>query len=189
MKRSWVVLLAVALLSALAGVAIAGRPYSVDTTVIDAPTVVAAETTTLSPETSTTVRPETSTTVRPAAAPSTSSSPNTTSSPTTTTIEASLNRSAIRVVVANATNRPGVAGSTALVLVAAGFTDSKPIDALENSVVTVVYVRPGFEAAAADLASTLGLAAATVQPLETTAITTGDSNADLIVVIGDDFQS
>ncbi len=49
MKRTWVVLPAVALLSVLAGVAIAGRPYPVDTTVVAPPTVVAATTTTLSP--------------------------------------------------------------------------------------------------------------------------------------------
>ena len=189
MKRSWVVLLAVALLSGLAGVAIAGRPYAVDPTVVLAPTVTdvgTAATTTSDPET--TSNPETSTTVSPAASPSTSSSAPSSTSTAPTTGEASFNRSAVRVLVANATNRPGIAGSTTDVLVAAGFINSNPIDALENAAVTVVYARPSFEAAAADLAGSLGLAATTVQPLGPIAITTGDANADLIVAIGADFQ-
>lgn len=182
MKRSWIVLLAVALLSGLAGVAIAGRPSPVDTTVVAAPTVVDE----VAAATTSTVGTETSTTVGPAASPSTTSPPNTTSAPTTT--EAPVDRSAVRVLVANATNRSGIAGSTADVLIAAGFTTAKPIDALNSTEVTIVYARAGFEAAAADLASTLGLAAATVQPLGTTLITTADANADLIVAIGNDFQ-
>ncbi|MCY7300584.1 MAG: LytR C-terminal domain-containing protein, partial [Ilumatobacteraceae bacterium] len=100
---------------------------------------------------------------------------------------APLNRSAVRVLVVNAANRTGIASSTADVIIAAGFTDSTPVDALNNAAVSVVYARPGFEAAAAEVAATVGLAATTVRQLDTTAITRDDGSGDVIVLIGVDF--
>jgi len=91
------------------------------------------------------------------------------------------------VLVANAANRTGIASSAANVLVAAGFTDSTPVDALSNAEISAVYARPGFEAAAAEVAATLGLAATSVRPLDANAITPDDGAGDVIAAIGADF--
>jgi len=182
MKRSWVAVLITVLLGALAGVAIAGRPSTVDQTIVPAPpstqptagTSASAPTTTTTAAAPTTASPATS-------SPATSSSASTTDEP--------IDRTAVRVLVANAAGRAGIARDTADVLVTAGFTDSTPIDALRDSPTTAVYARPGFEAEAAAVAAALGLASATVQALGPTASTTDDSAGDVIVVIGGDFPS
>lgn len=176
MKRSWVAVVITVLLGALAGVAIAGRPTPVDQTLIAAPPATAAATTTI---------------LSTAAITSTSGAPVVTSTPaastTTLTTVARVDRSAVRVLVANAANRTGIASSTADLLIAAGFTDSTPKNALNVAAVSVVHARPGFEAAAAEVAATLGLAATSVRPLDAKALTTDDGSGDVIAVIGVDF--
>ncbi len=170
-SRPTPVAIAVIVLGGLAGVAIAGRPSSVDDRVITAPATTAAPTASSSVDTPVPTTEAITTTV-----PSTAT-------PTTEAIE----RTAVRVLVANAGSRSGMASATAERLVEAGFTDSRPSDAPSTRDLTVVYAREGFETAAAQIALTLGLAAEIVQPLPDTDITPKDDSADVIVVLAEDF--
>jgi hypothetical protein len=168
------VAIAVVVLGGLAGIAIAGRPSSVDDRVITAPSTSA------SPTASSAVDTTVPTTDTSTAATSTVPS---TATPTTEAID----RTAVRVLVANAGSRSGMASATAERLVQAGFTDSRPSDALSTRDESVVYAREGFETAAAQIALTLGLAPEIVLPLPDSDITPKDDSADVIVVLAEDF--
>lgn len=172
-SRPTPVAIAVVVLGGLAGLAIAGRPSSVDDRVITAPSTTAGPTASSSVDTTV---PPTDVTAAATTVPSTAT-------PTTEAID----RTAVRVLVANAGSRSGMASATAERLVEAGFTDSRPSDALSTRDETVVYAREGFETAAAQIALTLGLAAEIVQPLPDTDITPKDDSADVIVVLAEDF--
>lgn len=156
MKRSWLVLIMLAALAALAGVAIAGRQTPVNDMVV------------------------------PASTTSTTSAPTTTSVFSTTTVP-DLDRAAVRIIVANGSNLPGVAGDTTNTLVAAGFTNSQPVDALSTIATTATFYRPGFKDAAEAVAATLGLAASTVKVWPAGPVTGVDASGDVTVALGADF--
>ena len=176
MKRSWLALLTITVLGLLAGVAIAGRPTTVDSTVIPAattttgavPTTVAATTTTVS-ATTTSTRPATTV----AAASSTTSTP-------------AVDRTSFRVVAANGTNTSGLAGRTADRLLTLGYTQVTPSDTLDAAAVTTIYYQPGFAAAAALVAADLQLAPTATAEL-TAPVSQADGDGDVIAVLGDDL--
>jgi len=171
-KRSGLVLVAVAILGLLAGFAIAGMPTKVDNTIINQPVSTGDVTV---PATD----PGESTTGPAATAVTTDAS--------TTTAASAFDKAAVRVVIANATTRQLVARATADKLIAAGFIDTHPVNALRSLLESVVYVRPGFEQAAASIAKQLALDPAIVQPLTTGPVTAADDRGDVIVVLGKDF--
>lgn len=166
MKRSWLALLCVVVLGLLAGAAVAGRPTTVDDTVITFP-------------------PSTTTTTAPTATLPTDSVAET---PSTSTA-LSFDPGTLQVVVANGTDIAGIASATADALVAAGFSETRAVDSTAAIAVTVVFARRGFEAAALAVAAELGLDATAVLALPNTPVTTDDAAADVIVAIGDDFPT
>lgn len=171
MKRSWLALLTISLLSLLGGVAIAGLPTSVDGTVITAPTTtVAADPTTTVALTTTTV-PVTTTT--------SAVSSTTTSTPT-------IDRTSFRVVAANGTATLGFAGRTAEQLQVLGYTQVTPTDTLRPTAATTIYYRPGFAAAAAQVATDLGLLATAVAEL-TDPVSQADADGDVVAALGEDL--
>ena len=172
MKRSALVLIAVAILGLLAGFAIAGMPTEVDKTIINQPVSTG----------------DVSVPVTDAGESTTATDDTTADAATTTTTAASaFDKAAVRVVIANATTRQLVARATADKLIVAGFTDTHPVNALRSLLVSVVYTRPGFEQAAAAIAKQLALDPAIVQPLATGPVTAADDRGDVIVVLGKDF--
>ncbi len=171
MKRSWVALLTISLLSLLAGVAIAGLPTSVDDTITPATTTtVAADPTTTVALTTTTTAPAITTT---SAASSTTSTPP-------------IDRASFRVVAANGTATIGFAGRTAEQLQALGYTQVTPTDTLRPAAVTTIFYRPGFAAAAAQVATDLGLPATAVAEL-TDPVSQADADGDVVAALGDDL--
>ena len=176
MKRSWLPLLTVLVLGALAGVAIAGRPSPVDSRVISpvVPTVVVATT-------------QATSTTAGAVVSSTSTATSVTRAPSTTV--APIDRSALRVVAANGTSTSGLAGTTSDQLRFLGYTQVTPTDAIANAIFSVVYHREGFEAAANQLAVDLELPAGAVAPLRAAPVSKADADGDLILVIGNDLST
>jgi hypothetical protein len=172
MKRSWLTLAATVLVGLLAGLALAGRPDAADQTIIPAST--GATGTTEAPGDST---PSTT------AGTSTTTAPSTTVPASTTTV---LDPAGVRVLAVNGTRRGGIATRTADTLKAAGFANSTPTDSIDPVEVTAVYFRPGFDAAAAAVATALGLDPAGVVPYGQP-VSEVDDTADVIVAIGNDF--
>jgi hypothetical protein len=168
MKRPWLLPLTVVLLGLLAGIAIAGRPTTVANTVMPA-----------QPAATTSVAPTAGVTTSTLAAATTSTGPTTTAAP-------DIDRESLRVVTANGTSTLGLAGRTADQLLELGYTQVVATDTLNEAAVTTIYYRPGFAAAAAQLATDLGLA-----PTATAALTEpaskADDDGDLIAVLGDDL--
>ena len=172
MKRSGLVLVAVAILGLLAGFAIAGMPTEVDNTIINQP-VSTGDVSVPATDAGASTTPPADTTVTTDAA--------------TTTAATAFDKSAVRIVIANATTRQLVARATADKLIVAGFTDTHPVNSLRSLSESVVYTRPGFEQAAAAIAKQLALDPAIVQPLTTGPVTAADDRGDVIVVLGKDF--
>ena len=174
MKRSWLVFVAVIALGGLAGVAIAGRPTPVDTLVISPPSSTVVTTST-AVATTTTAAPATS-------APTTSS----VASSTTSTTSPPLDPAEVRVLVANGSDRPGIASATAALLIDLGYPQASAVDALDPADATVVYFQPGFGAEAAAVAVALDLTADRIAPLTAEPVTPDDGLGDVIVVLGAD---
>ena len=176
MKRSWLALLTITVLGLLAGVAIAGRPTTVDSTVIPAATTAA-------PTTTSAVATSIATTTTTVSAATTSTRPATTVA-TTSTLP--VDRTSFRVVAANGTNTGGLAGRTADRLRALGYTQVTPSDTLDAAAVSTIYYRPGFAAAAALVAADLQLAPTATAEL-TAPVSQADGDGDVIAVLGDDL--
>ena len=172
MKRSALVLIAVAILGLLAGFAIAGMPTEVDNTIINQP-VSTGDVSVPATDAGASTTPPADTTVTTDAA--------------TTTAASAFDKAAVRVVIANATTRQLVARAAADKLIVAGFTDTHPVNSLRSLSESVVYTRPGFEQAAAAIAKQLALDPAIVQPLTTGPVTGADDRGDVIVALVKDF--
>lgn len=171
MKRSWVTLAATVLVGLLAGLALAGRPSKADQTVIPASTATAETTAPVDVPTTT--------------APTSTTAPTTTRLETTTT---QIDIASVRVLAVNGTRTSGVATRTADRLKAAGFAQSTPTDSIDPVEVTAVYYRDGFEQAAAEVATALGLDPAGVVPYGQP-VSEADDSGDVIVAIGTDFEA
>lgn len=196
MKHSWLALLVVVVLGLLAGAAIAGRPrlphndIQIGTAAVSTTSVstTVVPTTDKSGATSSSVAPESTAPVHTVAATTTTAVVTTTTAPaaSTTTLPASPDRAAVRLVVANATDRSGIAGDTARRLRTIGYTQVRNTDALVPLAETAVFARPGFEAAGEQVAADLGFGPERVQALADTAITSIDAAGDVIVALGAD---
>jgi len=174
MKRSSIPLIATVLVGLLAGVAVAGRPNSVDQTVLPPATALAPTTV-----------PSTSVTA-PTTDSSTSTVPASTTTVPATTTTAPPNPATTRVLAVNGTQRSGIARRTADRLIGAGFLNPTPTDSIDVVEVTPVYYREGFKAAAEGAAVALGLDPAGVVPLGQP-VSAVDDQADVVVAVGNDF--
>jgi hypothetical protein len=200
MRRSWPAYLLVVIVAAAAGVAIAGFPTSEPKLIIPAQssstsTSVEASSSTTSIVQSlapvpTTTPPSTAATLPPAPeAPTKTTPPPTTSVPPTSAPAFGVDRSTVRLVVANANGRTGLASGNAARLAALGYTQINLGDAAQKRLQTTVYYRHGFleqaGAVAADLAIAdvplLEMPADLAQPL-----TNSDDAGDVIVLLGAD---
>jgi len=204
MRRSWPFVLAVVVVGAMAGVAIAGRPEPSDDFVLDSAVTVPESPSTSStvadtavPVTTATSEPAASTasattapaptTIAPTTVPTTVA-PTTTVVPTTSTIPGPLPRDQVRLVIANGDGRFRLASVTADRIRHLGYVIDlgdalKPVDA------TVIYYRPGFDDEAAFAAVDIGVPDALIFPFPfkpSQPITTSDDNGDVIIVLGPD---
>lgn len=147
-------------------------PAGTDTTT----TVDAAATTT----TATTVAPATTTTAVP----------DTTVATTPTTVAPVdgdlLDRSQVRLVLANGDGRYNLVGRNVDRLTPLGYTTIDQTDAPRPFDRTVLYIRPGFEDEAARLAADLLVPGSLIEPLPAEPVTINDDLGDIIVVLGPD---
>ena len=173
MKHSWLALLTITVLGLLAGVAIAGRPTSVDRTVIPAATTAAPNS--AAPATTTTSTTAVVTTARTV---------TTTAAATTTT--APVDRTSFRVVAANGTTTLGLAGRITLKLLELGYTQVSATDAIGQAPASTIYYRFGFVAAARQVATDLGLPATAVAEL-TAPVSRADADGDVIAALREDL--
>jgi hypothetical protein len=206
MRSQWVLLLAIGIVGALAGVLIADRPEHIDTFVLDPLVETAAVITTDSIPVTTSATPSTApdttefapSTEPQATSPSTptivvatTDVATTVEQTTTTTTDAApsagqtLARADIRLVLANGDGRFNLVGRNASRLMAAGYvtidqTDTGRVDA------TVLYYRPGFDDEAAMVAADLSVPGAILRPLPDTPVTPDDASGDIVVVLGPD---
>lgn len=213
MRRQWMYLVGVAVVGAVLGVVIAGRPADLNsfrsatsdaaapvfttqppvttaasssTAVASQPPVPPAAVTTIAP---TTIAPTTvpETTVPETTVPATP--PPTTAPPPDTTlppVNETLARQDVRLVLANGDGRFNLVGRNADRLLALGYTTIDQTDVGARPATTIIYFRQGFEDEAAILAVDLQTPGAAITPLPDTPVTSNDANGDLIVVLGPD---
>ena len=195
MRRTWPSFVAVALVGALAGAAVAGRPTQTDNFVVDPSSVAATSstsTTTAAPATTTTT-----TTAPPTAPTTTATAPTTTTTaPTTTTpvtddtglpgTDGARERAGVRVVLANGDGRFDLVGRNVDRLLELGYVTIDQTDVSDRPAVTTIYVRPGFDEEAVVLAADLQTPNASIVPVPDTPVTGSDDLGDLIVVLGPD---
>ncbi|MEX1105324.1 MAG: LytR C-terminal domain-containing protein [Ilumatobacteraceae bacterium] len=175
MTRTWPAVVAVVVVGALAGVAVAGLPGEADTLVIDA----GPGQTTTAPS---------STVAVPANLPTTTP-PNVTSpraTTTTTTMPEVRDRADIRVVLANGAGIPGLVSANAERLRVVGYVDVTGVDVRDRPGRTTVYVREGFESEGDMLADDLDLDDPYIVGLPDEPVTPIDDDGDLIVVLAPD---
>ncbi|HEY2214133.1 MAG TPA: LytR C-terminal domain-containing protein [Acidimicrobiales bacterium] len=113
----------------------------------------------------------------------TAPSGTTKSAVTTTTVA----RSAVTVVVANATSANGLAGHYTTVLAGQGWSMKPGADASTTVSTSVVYYAAGEQAAAAAIATSLGLQPTAVQPLTAQVPVPGIAGIDVVVLAGADL--
>jgi hypothetical protein len=104
---------------------------------------------------------------------------------TTTTVA----HASVSVVVANATNTNGLAAHYSTVIGAGGWKMGTPIDASTTQATSTVYYAAGQQTAAQEIATTIGVKPAQVQPLTTAAPVAGVTGTDVVVVVGQDLAS
>jgi hypothetical protein len=202
MRRTWPSYVAVLVVGAGAGLAIAGGPGQADTYQIEGADQllggVTIETTPVSlPPIESTDSTEPSTTAdEPATTEAVTAEPSTATSvaPASTAVAASETTLApdavpapadVRVVIANGDGRAGLAGSNADRLAGLGYpvTISSDVDAVTT---TQIFYRPDFAAAALQLRADLGTPAAIIGEYGLFTVTDRDDSGDLIVVLGPD---
>ncbi|HWE67204.1 MAG TPA: LytR C-terminal domain-containing protein [Acidimicrobiales bacterium] len=120
------------------------------------------------------------------AAPPASTTTTTTASGSTTTTT-TVPHSSVSVLVANATSTAALAAHYTTVLQAQGWALKTPVDATTKVTSSAVYYAAGQQAAAASIATTLGLEPHAVLALTTAVPVPGASGNDVVVVIGADL--
>ena len=200
MRRSWPLVVGLAIVGSISGVLIAGRADHVDTvatgrlvTDLDtepitvAPAIVGPITVgsiTVGPVADPTVADPTTTIVQsspvvPTAAPGSSAAGG----------PATADRSTLRVVIADAADRTGPAERTASRLANLGYGDIRVGTATSPVEFTVVYFRSGFNRAAVTVAQDLNADDPALEELladSADPLTDADDSADVIVLLGAD---
>ena len=169
--RSVLLVVVVAVISLLAGVAVTGLPTSVPDDVVSSEISV-----TSAKSTTTTTAPRAPTTIKAGSSP-----PN--PSDTAATVLAPI--TSLRVIVASAGSAAGAAGRIAGELRTLGYTNVSATDARTARADTVVAFAPGFGGDATRLAGQLGLSMQQVAPSDAAALTV-NAPADIWVILGRD---
>ncbi len=176
MKNQWMAYVIVAVISALAGVAIAGPPNNVgtDATII-VPESIASTTTvapvaTAAPSTTVAAEPDAELDAEPDVAEEPDENATTTTEPaattTTTEVDTLVAPADLIVVSVNGAGTAGLATRVRNELRDAGYTATRATDGTTFVDDTVVYFFPLFEREAALVAEQLGLDPADVQAIE-----------------------
>jgi len=105
----------------------------------------------------------------------------------TTTTSSTVPKSSVKVLAANGTNTKGAAEFFTQKLQAKGWTLETPVDTTTNVNASNVYYASGQQAAAAQVAQSLGLKESAVQPLTTSVPVQGATGVDVVVVVGPDL--
>ena len=95
--------------------------------------------------------------------------------------------SSFKVVVANASGVQGAAARMTTTLKNAGYTTVDPVTATAKITISIVYVLPGYEAAGQQVAATLKLPAARVQPMPTPPPVASLNGAQVLLILGTDL--
>lgn len=106
-----------------------------------------------------------------------------------TTTTTTVPHASVSVVVANATSTNGLAAHFSTVIGAGGWKMGTPIDASTTEPTSTVYYAAGQQAAAQEIANTIGVKSTQVQPLTTAAPVPGVTGTDVVVVVGQDLAS
>lgn len=111
--------------------------------------------------------------------------------PETTAPPATVPPAELQVVAANGAGIAGLAGSTTDFLATQGYTNSIATDATSSAEATTVYFAEGFDANAAAIATLLGLAPETAQPLPVGTPLAGEQPAEaaIVIVLGPDAEA
>lgn len=169
MKNPWLVYVTVVVVSALAGVAIAGTPSRVGTD--DTIVVPASTTTSPPPTTGAAVVDDESDVEPPASTAATTTAPavavETTTTAVTTTLppEPEIVPAEVGVVAVNGAGVGGLAGRLRDELVALGFERARATDGTDFVDETVIYFLPDFEAEAAAVGFLLGIEGERIKPI------------------------
>ena len=148
-------------------------PGTTTSTVLVAPDTTVAATTTVA----------VTTTAPPDTTPATTAPPTT---PTTAVTSDLLDRSVVRLVLANGDGRYNLVGRNVDRLTPLGYTEIDQTDASNYVDRTVLYFRPGFDDEAARLAADLLVPDALLEPLPDQPVTNSDDNGDIVVILGPD---
>lgn len=184
MKNPWLVYVTVAVISALAGIAIAGPPNTVgtDATII-VPEVTTSTTSTSTPEPDPEPEPAPTTTEAEPAQTTTTEVAETT---TTTEPEPEIDRAIVEVVAVNGASIGGLATRIRDELRDLGFERASSADGTEIVDETVVYFVPGFEVEAVEVAEALDLELGDVKPVEDAPSFGLDDDDQVAVYLGRD---
>jgi hypothetical protein len=194
MNRTWPFVVAVGVVGALAGGAIAGRPESVDELIID-PSAVTSTTVAFDLPSGTGLLEPTTTTggaeadASPSASDATTSTSTTLSASTSTSAAATFDRATVRLVVANASSRTGLAKANGDRMTELGYDQVDLGDADQPVELTTIYYRSGFLEAAALVSADLGIEGAPILEIPSdlaTPLTNSDQFGDVIVLLGPD---
>ena len=164
MKNQWLAYVIVAVISALAGVAIAGPPNNVgvEPTIV-VPASTTTTTTTVAPTTTVEGPAETTPDTEPDATTTTIEAPETT---TTLAIEPEVDPAELGVVTANGAGSQGLATRVRNELRDAGYTETRATDGTTIVDETVVYFYPLLIREAAGVAEALDLDPTEILPIE-----------------------
>jgi LytR cell envelope-related transcriptional attenuator len=97
--------------------------------------------------------------------------------------------STVSVVVANATTTNGLAGHYTTVIGAGGWNMKPPLDASTQEATSAVYYATGQAAAAAEIATMIGVKPQQVLPLTNSTPVNGATGTDVVLVIGQDLSA
>ena len=110
-------------------------------------------------------------------------------SKSTTTTSAPLDRADVKVLVANGSSVNGAANSYTSLLSHQGWGTLTAVTATAKVPTSTVYYAANQQVAAADIASTLALVPAAVQPLTAAVPVPGTAGAAVVVLIGTDLAT
>jgi hypothetical protein len=104
-----------------------------------------------------------------------------------TTTTTTVAKSSVKVLVANGTSLSGVAEFFTQKLQTQGWQTLTPVDTTSHVTASNVYYAAGQQAAATEIAQSLGVKPAAVQPLTTSVPVQGTTGVSVVVVIGPDL--
>ena len=117
----------------------------------------------------------------------TSSSGTTTTTAPASTTTSTVPHSTVKVLVANGTSEANAAAHFAQQLQQQGWNVAQPTNTTTPATATTIYYAPSQQQAAEEIATELGVAKTSVQPLSTSVPVASAGGNDVVVVIGPDL--